>query len=116
MYREFLTPDDEEVYQSVGECPDSNEEGVRTFVFRDNFEQSLNFSYAALTRSVRVRWANHRGVDMLDIYREGATRLSFAPGKLAGKIFVDFEMGECTGILEIQFTPQLKVQDRLLFH
>ncbi len=116
MYREFLTPDDEEVYQSVGEWPDSDEDGVRTLTFRDDSGQSLVFSYDALTRSVRVRWKNHRGVDMVDIYREGATRLSFAPGKLTGNIFVDFEMGDCAGILEIQITPQLKVQDRLLYH
>ncbi|EFE65903.1 conserved hypothetical protein [Streptomyces viridosporus ATCC 14672] len=116
MYREFLTPEDEEVYQSVGEWPDSNEDGVRTLTFRDNFEQSLIFSYDALTRSVRVRWVNNHGVDMVDIYREGATRLSFTPGKSTGSIFVDFEMGEFTGVMEIKITPQLKVQDRLLFH
>ncbi|MER6403480.1 hypothetical protein ABT269_08145 [Streptomyces viridosporus] len=53
---------------------------------------------------------------MVDIYREGATRLSFTPGKSTGSIFVDFETDEFTGVMEIKITPQLKVQDRLLFH
>ncbi|WP_258311159.1 hypothetical protein [Streptomyces sp. NWU49] len=53
---------------------------------------------------------------MVDIYREGATRLSFTPGKSTGSIFVDFETDEFTGVMEIKITPQLKVQDRFLFH
>ncbi|MDL5204295.1 hypothetical protein [Streptomyces sp. ALI-76-A] len=115
MYREFLVPDDEEVYEAIGEWPDSDESGARVLTLRDDFGQSVIFSYDALARSVRIRWVNDRGVEMLDVFRESATRLSFASGQSTKHISIDFHTGECTGALEIQVTPHLAVRDRLLF-
>jgi hypothetical protein len=115
VYREFLTPDDEEVYEATGEWPDSDESGARTLTLRDNSGQSLFFSYDALARSVRIRWVNDRGIEMMDVYRESATRLSFTSGGSTSHISIDFHTGECAGVMEIQVTPQLSVRDRLLF-
>lgn len=115
VYREFLTPDDEEVYEAVGEWPDSDESGARTLTLRGDSGQSLIFSYDALARSVRIRWVNDQGIEMMDIFRESATRLSFTSGQSAKHILIDFQTGECTGTLEIQVTPHLSVRDRLLF-
>lgn len=115
MYREFFTPDDEEVYEATGEWPDADENGARVITFRDISGQSLKLSYDALERSVRVRWESDQGFEMADIYREGATRLSFTSGEAAKNIFIDFHMGECAGVMEIQITPHLAVKDRILF-
>lgn len=115
MYREFFTPTDEEVYETIGEWPDSDEDGVRILTLQDAFGQSLVFSYAALERSVRVRWMNNQGVQLMDVYREGATRLSFPLGKTTKNISIEFHTGECAGVMDIQFYPQLVIQDRLLF-
>jgi hypothetical protein len=115
VYREFLTPDDEEVYEAIGEWPDSDESGARVLTLQDNSGQSLIFSYDALARSVRIRWVNDRGIEMLDSFRESATRLSFTSGQSTKHISIEFSTGECTGTMEIQVTPHLSVRDRLLF-
>ncbi|MGC4944972.1 hypothetical protein ACLQ2N_01970 [Streptomyces sp. DT224] len=114
MYREFLTPDDEEVYEATGEWPEADESGARVLTLHDEAGQSVSFSYDAVGRSVRIRWANDQGAEVLDIFREGATRLSFTSGNAAKGFAVDFHTGECAGTLEIQVTPRISVSDRLL--
>ncbi|MET8569827.1 hypothetical protein [Streptomyces sp. NPDC004783] len=115
MYREFLAPDDEEVHEALGEWPESHEDGVRTVTFQDASGQSLVFSYDVLSRSVRLRWTNERGVELLDVHREGATCMAVGGGEAAARIRVDFHMGECAGALDVEVTPRLSVSDRLLF-
>ncbi|MDN5385254.1 hypothetical protein QEP66_24810 [Streptomyces sp. LB8] len=115
MYGEFFTPDDEEVYDTIGEWPDSDENGTRILTFQDASGQSLVLSYHALGRSVRVRWMNDQGVELVDVFREGATRLAFTPGKTTKSISIEFDMGGCAGVMDIQVAPQLAIQDRLLF-
>ncbi|MFF5983158.1 hypothetical protein ACFY78_30365 [Streptomyces olindensis] len=115
VYREFLIPEDEEVYEAIGEWPDSDESGARILTVQDDSGQSLIFSYDALARSVRIRWVNEQGIEMLDFFRESATRLSFTSGQSTKCISIDFHTGECTGTMEIQVTPHLSVRDRLLF-
>ncbi|MFJ8542661.1 hypothetical protein ACIRFH_11720 [Streptomyces sp. NPDC093586] len=115
MYREFLTPDDDEVHEVLGEWPSSDEDGVRTLAFRDVSGRTLVFSYDVPTRSVRLRWTDERGAELLDVYREGATRLSVSGGGPAAHLSVDFHTGECAGVMDIRVTPRLSVRDRLLF-
>lgn len=114
MYREFLIPEDQEVYEATGEWPDSDENGTRALTLQDSSGQSITFSYDALARSVRIRWVNDQGVEVLDFFRESATRLSFTSGQSAKRISIDFHTGECAGTTEIQLTPRLSVRDRLL--
>lgn len=115
MYREFIYPDDKEVYEAIGEWPDSDEIGARILTLQDDAGQSLTFSYDGLARSIRIRWVNHQGIEIVDFFREGATRLSFTSGHSTKNIVIDFHSGECTGTMEIQVTPHLSVRDRLLF-
>ncbi|MDG9726947.1 MULTISPECIES: hypothetical protein [unclassified Streptomyces] len=110
-----MIPDDEEVYEAVGEWPDSDEDGARVLTVRDAGGQSLTLSYDGLARSVRIRWVNDRGIEMMDLFREGATRLSTTSEQSAKHILIDFHTGECAGTTEIQLTPRLSVRDRLLF-
>ncbi|MEU9592410.1 hypothetical protein AB0D84_22235 [Streptomyces sp. NPDC048193] len=83
---------------------------MRTLTLQDAFGQTLVLSYDVLSRSVRVCWTNEDGIQLLDVFREGATRLS-----VTGGISVDFHLGECAGVMDIQVTPALSVRDRLLF-
>lgn len=115
MYREFVTPDDQEVYEATGQWPNVDESGARVLTLRDDAGQSVVFSYDAVGRSVRIRWVNDQGVEMLDVFRESATRLSFTSGNSAKGISIDFHMGECAGTMEIHVTPHFSVSDRLLF-
>ncbi|MFJ4696120.1 hypothetical protein [Streptomyces sp. NPDC088766] len=115
VYREFLTPDDEEVYEAIGEWPDSDENGTRILTLEDASGQSIAFSYDALARSVRIRWVNDQGIEMLDSFREGATRLSVTSEQSTKHISIDFHTGECAGTMVIQVAPHFSVHDRLLF-
>ncbi|MER7917842.1 MULTISPECIES: hypothetical protein [unclassified Streptomyces] len=116
MYREFIVPDDEEVFNKIGEWPEADENGARAITCQpDDGGDALIFSYDTLSRSVRVRWTKRNGDDVLDIYREGATRLTFSSASQAKHIVIEFNLGECAGVLEIQVSPSLSVQDRLLY-
>ncbi|MFJ4006966.1 hypothetical protein ACIPWL_26425 [Streptomyces sp. NPDC090023] len=109
-----LFPGDEEVFGIVGEWPEIQESGARALTWHSG-KGVLSLSYEAVTRSVRVRWSSIEGDSLLDIYREGATRLTFTstPSTVAARI--DFSVGECAGVMEIDISPRISVQDRLLF-
>lgn len=115
MYRKFLAPSDDDVLDAIGEWPDTDENGARVLTWHSSDGATLVFSYDALERSVRVRWTDGRGDELLDVYRESATRLTFSSTPSATHATVEFTMGECAGTLEIQVAPQLSVRDRLLF-
>ncbi|MFH9817595.1 hypothetical protein [Streptomyces sp. NPDC017230] len=115
MYREFLIPDDEEIYETIGEWPDSDESGARILTVQGDSGKSLIFPTIHLARSVRIRWMNEQGIEMLDFFRESATRFSFTSDQSTRHISIDFDTGECMGTMEIQVTPHLSVRDRLLF-
>lgn len=115
MYREFLAPSDEDVFEAIGEWPESDESGASVLAWYDHDGGSLVLSYDVLARSVRVRWTNGRGDELLDVYRESATRLAFGRTQVATHAIVEFHMGECAGTMEIQVAPSLSVRDRLLY-
>ncbi|MFF9364139.1 hypothetical protein [Streptomyces griseoluteus] len=78
-------------------------------------EGVLVLSYEAVTRSVRVCWSNVDGDSLMDVYREGATRLAFTSTRWAVGAQIDFSVGECAGVMEIDISPRIAVRDRLLF-
>ncbi|WP_244317605.1 hypothetical protein [Streptomyces bauhiniae] len=109
-----MFPDDEEVFDIVGEWPEIQESGARVLTWRSD-EGMFVLSYEAVTRSVRVRWSNVEGDALLDVYREGATRLTFISTPSTVGAQIDFSVGECAGVMEIDIFPRISVQDRLLF-
>ncbi len=116
MYREFIVPDDHEILETIGEWPEAEESSsVRLLTLQGEGDASISFSYDALARSVRVRWKNGKGQDILDVFREGATRMAVYSSESAKYILLDFHMGECVGKMEIQTSPNLAVKDHLLF-
>ncbi|MFG3123695.1 hypothetical protein ACGFYO_17005 [Streptomyces sp. NPDC048201] len=110
----FSTPSDEEVFGAVGEWPEIQESGARALTWRSE-GGVLVLSYEAVTRSVRVLWSNIDGDSLLDVYREGATRLAFTSTPSAIGAQIDFAVGECVGVMEIDISPRVAVRDRLLF-
>lgn len=114
-YRQLVVPEEEEILDALGEWPDATEDGARVLTWRDSGGGSLTFSYDVLARSVRVRWISGEGHQVMDVYREGATRLTPTSTSAAKHLSVEFHTGECRGTMEIQVTPHFSVQDRLLF-
>ncbi|MER8029070.1 hypothetical protein ABTZ78_08925 [Streptomyces bauhiniae] len=110
----FLFPGDGEVFDIVGEWPEVQGSGARALTWRSG-EGVLVLSYEAVTRSVRVRWSSVEGSLLLDVYREGATRLTFTSTPSAVGAQIEFSVGECAGVMEIDISPRISVQDRLLF-
>jgi YD repeat-containing protein len=116
MYREFIVPDDQEILEAIGEWPEAEEDSeARLLVFRGEGGETIRFTYDALGRSVRVQWKNGLGDMLLDVFREGATRLTVHSDMRIAFIAVEFVMGECAGKMEIQVQPKLAVKDQLLF-
>lgn len=116
MYREFIVPDDQEILEAIGDWPETEEDSeARLLVFRGEGGESIRFTYDALARSVRVLWKNGQGETLVDIFREGATRLVVHSGNSCAYIALDFVMGECAGKMEIQVHPKMAVKDHILF-
>lgn len=111
---DFLFPGDEEVFDIVGEWPEIQERGARVLTWRSG-NGVLVLSYEAVTRSVRVRWSSIEADLLLDVYREGATRLTFTSTPSAVGARIEFSVGECSGVMELDISPRISVQDRLLF-
>ncbi|GAA4039132.1 hypothetical protein [Streptomyces shaanxiensis] len=116
MYREFVVPDDQEILETIGEWPGTEEEsGARHLTLQGEENESITFSYDALARSVRVRWKNRSGEEIIDVFREGATCMKVHSDKSTTHISLDFHMGECSGRMEIRLFPSFAIKDHLLF-
>jgi len=116
MYREFIVPDDQDILEAIGEWPETEEDGsARLLTIPGQEQESIQLSYDALARSLRVRWRNRSGHEVLDIFREGATRMTVRSDRSSTFLSLEFDMGECSGEMEIQVFPTLAIKDRLLF-
>ena len=116
MYREFIAPGDQEIIEQLGEWPEEEEErGARMLTFRGVNGESMLFSYDTLARSVRVRWENREGEQILDLFRESATRMTVHADRTTSRILVDFDMGECGGRMEVSILPGMAIRDHLIF-
>ncbi|MEV7195093.1 hypothetical protein AB0N81_25285 [Streptomyces sp. NPDC093510] len=116
MYQEFVVPDDQEVLETIGEWPETEEDSeARVLTLQGEGDEQMYLSYDALARSVRVRWKNSSGEKTLDIFREGATRMAVHSSSRSTYFSIEFQMGECAGKMSIQVFPNLAVTDQLLF-
>jgi hypothetical protein len=116
VYREFIIPGDQEVFEAVGEWPEAEEEGsARILTMPGADGAKILLSYDALGQSVRLRWINPAGEQILDLFREGATRLTAAATADGPFISIEFDLGEHNGKIELQFSPHLTITDRILF-
>lgn len=113
-YRELLVPTREEFRRAFGAEPEpaGDEPTVRAVRIPTAAGESITLSFDIPGRSVRFRW--YRGSALLlDLFREGATRLVLDPGGTG--VTVHAETDELAGDLHVQFTPEMSVHDALLF-
>ncbi|MGW2646762.1 hypothetical protein ACWC2T_18005 [Streptomyces sp. NPDC001393] len=116
MYREFIVPDDQEILEAIGEWPETEEDGEARFLSLQSEEQGvIRLSYQPTARSVRVRWLDRNGEEIVDLFREGATLMTVHSGANSAAISLEFQMGECAGVMEIQVLPKFAFKDHLLF-
>jgi hypothetical protein len=116
VHRDFIVPGDQEVFEAIGEWPEADEEGgARILTVPGGDGANILLSYDPLGQSVRVRWINPAGEQILDLFREGATRLTAVATADGPFISIEFDLGEHNGKIELQFFPHLAITDRTLF-
>lgn len=113
--QEFIVPDDIEVRETIGEWPEVDEEGVHHIACRGEAGDCLFLSYSPVQKSVRVRWDRSNGDEFLDLFREGATKLTVASDRRGSLLIAEYRVGDSVGNLDIQTSPRFAVRDRLLF-
>ncbi|BAC70970.1 hypothetical protein AQJ43_02310 [Streptomyces avermitilis] len=115
MHREFTVPDDHEILDTLGEWPETDEDGsARLLKLSGGEDGDVLLSYDSLSQSVRVRWINPAGEKILDLFREGAIKMSVTATANNTSITLDFSLGECSGEINIQISPRLVITDRIL--
>ncbi|WP_326692283.1 MULTISPECIES: hypothetical protein [unclassified Streptomyces] len=115
MYREFITPEDLDVFQRLDTWPETMDDGSRLLTFSYESGEHLTFAYSPLGRSIHLRWTNRTGATVLDAFRESATELIIRADPEKKYIITRFDMGDCSGELRLQTSPAVTIVDRLLF-
>lgn len=113
--QEFIVPDDMEVLEATGEWPEVDDAGVHRIACRGADGDFLFVSYSPIEKSVRVRWGKSNGDELLDLFREGATRLTVTSDRQGTHLVAEYRVGDSVGNLDIQTSPRFTVRDRLLF-
>lgn len=115
MSREFVVPSDLEVFEKLEVWPEEDDEGVRLLTFPSEGRGKFIFSYDSLGSSVRLRWSDEAGEEVLDVFREGATLMRVESGVSLKAISVTFDLNGLSGTLNIQVAPTVGILDRMLF-
>ncbi|EME22385.1 hypothetical protein [Rhodococcus triatomae] len=115
MYRQFVIPDLDELslYQQIDTAPVEGEPGV--FALRASAQggESLELVIDSLGRSVRLV-ISADGSQLLDVYRESATKLSIKETSDELIMTVSFAVDELAGELEMSIGRHVRVKDVLL--
>ncbi|GGU71347.1 hypothetical protein GCM10010211_41170 [Streptomyces albospinus] len=114
MCHKFEAPDPDSFTEEFGAAVvRDSEDDVYLIDFAEVTGQDLTFSYNVTAGSVRVQLRDAQDV-VVDVFREGATRLRIASDKTQSSLMVDFDAGEFCGSLCVQIFPRAKITDRLL--
>lgn len=113
-FREFVLPEYHEFVDSLGVGPEPVEgEEAQSLKFELGVEV-LMITFDPPGRSVHCRWSRG-GSQLVEIFREGATRLQLSDLGEVKTIEVEFETDTLKGQLQLQVSPSLALRDRLLF-
>lgn len=114
-YREFVTPSNAEMLDTLGVCPESAEGDptVRLFRLASTAGDEVIFSYDVPGRSFRVQIMSG-GVTRLDLLRESATRLSVSVEDGDFRVRVMVESSDLAGELDVSVGSEIVVRDKLL--
>jgi hypothetical protein len=113
-YRVFEVPEYHEFLDILGITPDTiDEHGAGRLTFQTDTE-TLAVTFDPLGRSFHCRWSRHSAV-VVEIFREGATRLRLRTAGNENYIAVDFETDSEQGYIELQVSPVFTLRDQLLW-
>lgn len=112
---EFLVPEDTELLEVFGVASeaDSAEDSTRVLHITGGADEEIVLSYDIPGRSINLRYSR-AGVNVVDIFREGATRFTVGNKDHRTSILLTFESGSLTGETRIQVWPNVHIEDRLL--
>ncbi|MGF6889160.1 hypothetical protein ABIA39_008554 [Nocardia sp. GAS34] len=121
MSREFVVPDDAEFVQELGielgverMGVGLRDEAVRMLAIDLADDDRVVFSFDVVGRSVRFRRLKGE-MAVMDIFREGATRLSIGWSGETRCLAIEFETDSLRGQLEIKVGTCVEILDRMLF-
>ena len=114
-FREFLVPSDDEILDTFGVDVEPIDDFIRGFTLDDPEHDggTLAFSYDVPGRSVRCRWTRGDKV-LLDVFREGATRLTVWWRSGTGGIDVTIETDSLEGRFAVTLEEGISITDSLL--
>ncbi|MCE7081594.1 hypothetical protein [Streptomyces sp. ST2-7A] len=116
VYREFVVPSDEEIIEEFGVIPEVvSEFEAKRLDFSSVMEGGVVLTYDALARSIAIIWKNFSGEVIVDIFKEGATRMSVVSFDGTSQISLRFDSGEVEEELFLQIFPRPKLTGRGLF-
>lgn len=110
---EFHTPEPIDFLETFGVEPILIDEDVFEIDLSDVAEEPVRITFNPMARSVRLVW-NKGGESIVDIFREGASRLRIEENGGESRLCVDFSLGGAAGTLYLTVFPTLRVSDELL--
>ncbi|WP_143195092.1 hypothetical protein [Streptomyces sp. CB02488] len=115
MPSEFVTPDPQEIVNSLGVEPEFAGETRRTIDLVAVTGEDLKFSYDAVGQSVAVRWCTRSGKVVLNLFREGAILLRVQERDGETQLVVEFETRDTVGELRLKVFPEVSLTETSLF-
>ena len=113
-FREFEVATDDDFEQSLGirpqqraDDPDVNSLSITTG------DDQVEVRFDVPGRSVRIDWSRG-GLNIVEIVREGATRLYVDSTKGQDFIVVQFETDQLVGTMRVKVLPEISISDHLL--
>ncbi|WP_051878026.1 hypothetical protein [Streptomyces sp. NRRL B-24720] len=115
MYKEFVTPDPQDIVNALGVEAEITGDTQRTLKLIDVTGEYLTFSFDSVGRSVSVSWCTSSGKDILRLFREGATLLRVVEEGGETQLLTEFETQDTTAELRVCIFPEVRIADRTLF-
>jgi hypothetical protein len=113
-FREFVLPEYHEFVDSLGVGPEPVEGEDAVSLRFELGEEVLVITLDLPGRSVHCRWSRDRN-ELVEIFREGATRVQLAARGEARTLDIVFQTDALKGELHFQVSPSIAIRDRILF-
>ena len=111
----FIVPSDDEVLDATGLAPTSEDDFESKVIVLDlGGDDLVKFSYSQVGGSVRYVWTR-KDRPLLDLFREGATRMEIGSRDARITLRVEFDFGRARGAIDLVMDRAgVKLQDRVL--
>lgn len=111
----FIFPEGREFLDAFGKEFDLlDEDGlVRSISLETGNGDTVSLVCGALGKSICLKWYRD-GLPVIDIFREGAIRISVDSRNSRTMLVIFFDSGSLAGELHVQVWPEFRIEDRLL--